>query len=348
MEQGLLDALREAPDDLLNHLVYADWLDDHGQPGRAAYVREWVDLERLPPAARPARHAELAKRCRDLHATWLGPLPASVNGWAFAGGVVARLNFTADITPDVASLLQRFAVREAHLYRTPTVQLAAALPALANLRELVLPTRPNEDWLCSSLLPPLRRLCLSRGLNTALARLLARTPRLASLRCLEADGVTLDDAGAVSLLRGRHLRGLRRWHVQGGRVTGMSLWHLFAGGRAARWQGLTYSVRLGTLADLAPIGRCQNLEALRVTLPAHADTDPHVGFLGPLDRLRDLHLEGHVSPGLIRWLAGWPGLVNLARLSLPTAQHLGPGLVPLLESPYRNSDTLFDLPGVAV
>jgi uncharacterized protein (TIGR02996 family) len=42
-EAGFLAALAIAPDDLIAHLVYADWLEERGDPG-AACLRLWVEL----------------------------------------------------------------------------------------------------------------------------------------------------------------------------------------------------------------------------------------------------------------------------------------------------------------
>ena len=43
MEQGFLQAIVHEPDDDTHRLVYADWLDDHGDP-RGEFIRAQVDL----------------------------------------------------------------------------------------------------------------------------------------------------------------------------------------------------------------------------------------------------------------------------------------------------------------
>src|SRR5688500_3582805 len=50
-EQGFLAALKKAPDDRTVHLAYAEWLAKRGHPSRAAAVRAWVELVRVPLAA---------------------------------------------------------------------------------------------------------------------------------------------------------------------------------------------------------------------------------------------------------------------------------------------------------
>jgi uncharacterized protein (TIGR02996 family) len=51
-------------EDDLPRLVYADWLDEHGEPERAAFIRVQIELARMPPddPRRPSlidRQAEL-------------------------------------------------------------------------------------------------------------------------------------------------------------------------------------------------------------------------------------------------------------------------------------------------
>jgi uncharacterized protein (TIGR02996 family) len=50
---ALLRAICENPDDDAPRLIYADWLDEHGDPRQAEFVRVQVELARLLPADRP-------------------------------------------------------------------------------------------------------------------------------------------------------------------------------------------------------------------------------------------------------------------------------------------------------
>jgi uncharacterized protein (TIGR02996 family) len=54
----------ENPDDDTPRLVYADWLDEHGQPERAEFIRVQCELARMP--AGDPRRAELEAREREL------------------------------------------------------------------------------------------------------------------------------------------------------------------------------------------------------------------------------------------------------------------------------------------
>ena len=49
-ESALLAAIRAAPADDAPRLVYADWLDEHGRPEQAEFIRVQCDLARLDDA----------------------------------------------------------------------------------------------------------------------------------------------------------------------------------------------------------------------------------------------------------------------------------------------------------
>src|SRR5262245_43498398 len=64
-------AIAEVPDDYRRRRAYADWLERHCNPDRAALVRVQVELARLP--ADDPRRPELRERQDDLldgHRNW--------------------------------------------------------------------------------------------------------------------------------------------------------------------------------------------------------------------------------------------------------------------------------------
>ena len=66
-QDALLQAVRENPGDGSLRLVYADWLEDHGQPERAEFIRVLCELARLPDDPRSVvRRRELEARERAL------------------------------------------------------------------------------------------------------------------------------------------------------------------------------------------------------------------------------------------------------------------------------------------
>src|SRR5581483_11308551 len=78
-QQALLAAILAQPDDDTPRLVYADWLDENGQPDRAAFVRAQIEAARAEPYSKQARAAEKragAIREKRRH-TWAAPLPGT-------------------------------------------------------------------------------------------------------------------------------------------------------------------------------------------------------------------------------------------------------------------------------
>ena len=48
-EQAYLDAIAGSREDDTPHLVYADWLEERGDPARAEFIRLECRLAKLPP-----------------------------------------------------------------------------------------------------------------------------------------------------------------------------------------------------------------------------------------------------------------------------------------------------------
>src|SRR5581483_7143335 len=100
---AFLRAIADHPDDDLPRLVYADWLDEHGDPARAEFIRVQCALARLP--AGDTRAAALARREAELltdhQADWLRPLAG------LAGGAKFRRGFVEEVTVETAVFLDR-------------------------------------------------------------------------------------------------------------------------------------------------------------------------------------------------------------------------------------------------
>src|SRR5882672_259803 len=92
---AFLRTIRERPDDDGPRLVYADWLEEQGDP-RGAFIRIQCELAKLPPwhSRRPA----LEEREADLLAVhdyeWLGRPPRTVFNWEFQRGFVDQFCVT--------------------------------------------------------------------------------------------------------------------------------------------------------------------------------------------------------------------------------------------------------------
>lgn len=94
----LLRAVCESPDDDTPRLVFADWLDEHGDPERAEFIRVQIAL------ARGESHRKVTARADGLlglrKRQWMGELPREM-GWvwsdSFRRGFVESLLITSDM-----------------------------------------------------------------------------------------------------------------------------------------------------------------------------------------------------------------------------------------------------------
>jgi uncharacterized protein (TIGR02996 family) len=142
-EADLLRAVCDAPDDDALRLVYADWLEEHDDLDRAAFIRAQVRLARLRPW--DDGHVELDVRCRELerlHPEWLGWLAPFVKregrpfGWEeppFDRGFPARLSMRpADLVDHHDRLFETAPIRGLSL----DLQEGAGYADLPGLRRL--------------------------------------------------------------------------------------------------------------------------------------------------------------------------------------------------------------------
>jgi uncharacterized protein (TIGR02996 family) len=90
-DAALLAAIRAAPDDDAPRLVYADWLDEHGQPERAEFIRVQCELARHEAPALRRQEAELLAAHHDAFA---GPLAAPGLRFRFERGFIAGFGHT--------------------------------------------------------------------------------------------------------------------------------------------------------------------------------------------------------------------------------------------------------------
>src|SRR5581483_4113131 len=97
---ALLQAIIESPDDDTPRLVYADYLEEHGQTDRAEFIRVQLDLARLPDSpdsderreALAAREQALLKKYGEQWAyEVLSPVTGMVTSWWFRRGFLNEL-----------------------------------------------------------------------------------------------------------------------------------------------------------------------------------------------------------------------------------------------------------------
>jgi uncharacterized protein (TIGR02996 family) len=85
---ALLAAIRAAPDDDAPRLIYADWLDEHGQPERAEFIRVQIELDRNESTKLRLRESDLLAEHHDAFA---GALAAPGLRFRFERGFIVGL-----------------------------------------------------------------------------------------------------------------------------------------------------------------------------------------------------------------------------------------------------------------
>ena len=205
-EDALFRAVLADPDDDAPRLVYADWLEERGDP-RAEFIR--VQCERASLPAADPRAAELRARERALLAAyrrrWNGPLHRAlaagplrnqvgarrrmIRGWAYRRGFVEA----------VAMQLGAFLRHGDSIFALGPVQYL-------RLFERFVPAQATP--------PPTVRPWI---------RELASCPHLARLRTLDLHGLALDDGAAAELAASPYLQRLTTLDVSQNRLTGRGL-----------------------------------------------------------------------------------------------------------------------------
>ena len=167
---AFLQAILDVPDDDAPRLIYADWLDDHGQSDRAEFIRIQcalaVPADRARQREYEMRELELLARCQE---EWAAPVRDLVDGWTFRRGFVGRVRADG----------QRFSAGPEAILRPAPVQEVQLFWGL--------------------LRPPERAQLLARACGC---------PDLLRLRSLDLAGNYLGSAGAEALAACEYLTGL--------------------------------------------------------------------------------------------------------------------------------------------
>jgi uncharacterized protein (TIGR02996 family) len=158
-DEAFLQAIRDEPGSDAPRLIYADWLEEHGDEARAEFIR--AQCERVRPDTEPGRASALEARAAELlnehWGAWVGPLRSLVGkggdrlgeAWMYgnyhpAGLTKFRRGFVEDITlragaflAHAAALFRRAPVRRLRLWGAgPRAAELAASPYLAEVAVL--------------------------------------------------------------------------------------------------------------------------------------------------------------------------------------------------------------------
>jgi uncharacterized protein (TIGR02996 family) len=305
-QDAFLQAICENPDDDSPRLIFADWLEDHGQSERAEFIRGQIERTRLP--ARDPRQRDLAKRetilLRQFARTWF-PLP---RGWNRRDHLVIRRGFPEGLTHggDVlvaqAHLLGHWPITRLHF--TDLTQDLAAKAAnwsfLARIRDL------NLYYLHSDR--------TETGISTVL-----ESAWLANLVRLNVGSTHLGDEGVRHLAGLPHLAGLRELDLRHNFLTGAGMQDLI---------GSPYRKGMTTLSLCGNPGIVASVLALLSSPNWPALSDLCLWYTS----LDDDGLEQ---------LAACPGLAKLTALNLSNNDVTDRGLEALARSVHaRNLRTL--------
>jgi uncharacterized protein (TIGR02996 family) len=248
LEEAFLQAIRESPDDNAPRLIFADWLEEHGNPERAEFIRVQCALATLPPAApgRPALQRRQQELLREHAKVWLGSLPRLVHRCTFRRGFVEKVSVEAAVFLTRADTLFRLApLRGVRLTAVARhVASLAASPYLARLASLSLDgvgLGPHEAraLAASPFLGGLRTLDLHNNrLAPAGVEALAACPGLSGLTSLYVRCCQLGQVGARALAESRHLTNLTALDLRGNGIPAEGLRALAAAAHLSRLKAL--------------------------------------------------------------------------------------------------------------
>ena len=151
IQDAFLRDIIEHRDDDAPRLIYADWLDDHGERDRAEFIRAQCELARIEEEGDPDRAEELRGRAfaleRGGRKGWTGrwlrralPRSCGTSAWEFRRGFVECVTAEARV----------FVAHAADLFRLgPVAVVGQAGPVYAYFYQPAphgLPTYEAERW----------------------------------------------------------------------------------------------------------------------------------------------------------------------------------------------------------
>jgi uncharacterized protein (TIGR02996 family) len=332
--RAFLQAIIETPDDDAPRLVFADWLDDHGEPDRAELIRTQCALVKIEPD--DPRRPLLERREDDLlHSNARGWLKREVPAAAREGArfrrgfvehvVAAKVETLADRAGELLERLPITSVRFGRAHGADLEALAAVpFVALRNLHLFDFRADSTEALLAAAFLPHLRKLRLSawtQSMRVASVAALLESPVPARLTHLDLDSFCLHDVDVQRLLDSEvagRLEYLRLDVVQDREVR-----ILAASDRLVNLRSLDLNddvlltdVAVRAIAESPHLGRLRRLN-LRTD---HNLTDDGIRALAScrgLGQLADVTMSGKgVTDDAIRALVESPNLPRLSRIEV--------------------------------
>jgi uncharacterized protein (TIGR02996 family) len=214
--QSFMAAVCADPHDNTPRLVFADWLEENGEPERAELIRVGIELEKLSTQERQVRGSPLRARLDKLFrpvgdkavpesfCPWwcdLPKLPGVEWGMSTQGGFFNTAHF------DSIKVLREQV--EAVFAATPVTVLFVKRMSPKAAQELV-----GMDWI-----ERLTGLGLQGPVGTEGIRAIARCPHLGRVRSLQIERGRIGDAGVAALAAATSLKNLEFLRIKGDRLT---------------------------------------------------------------------------------------------------------------------------------
>jgi uncharacterized protein (TIGR02996 family) len=302
--------ITDHPEDDAPRLIYADWLQENGDPERAEFIRAQCELARPRLAGGSDRRRELARRVKGLFkshwerwATELGPwCPKWLEGWARGFPMWVGLSTTLkQAANELPAILTSAPVRSVRLIIEKVIAAGegaalAACPALARLRGLEL---------CGQSLGP-----SDQGWERMRGEILVllRSPYFRQLEEFELIQLPLGNSGLAPLLA------MERLHI-------------------LRFYSAGLDEQAGQIILRSPVAA--RLTELRLTDGVSVKTARLVARTPALARLRVLDFDqGGIGDAGARLLAGAAHLSSLRELGLYRCDIGNAGAAALADSPY--------------
>jgi uncharacterized protein (TIGR02996 family) len=231
MHDAFLRQVIANPDDDAPRLVYADWLDEHGDPARAEFIRLEIEMARLmDDHPRWEEPRDRASAIWEEHGErWYGDLLRLAENVGTERGFLESVELNASgFIKHAATLMKHAPVRDVFLFRYKThFRRLVRCPELARVERLefapegaTLDAKDAEALAASPYTTNLRVLDLwdsQVGPEGGVA--LAGSPRLARLEKLNLGGNGVGDDGAQALARAAHLSRLVELHLESNDLT---------------------------------------------------------------------------------------------------------------------------------
>jgi uncharacterized protein (TIGR02996 family) len=208
-EEAFLEAILERPDDDAPRLIFADWLEDNGDPDRAEFIRVRIEVARRPPA--PWNRA--VKLIEDNWDRWVKPLTLLADDTALRHQpwLASRLRVSPS---DLANKFPRGFIPTFTLRANTFLARAEPIFVLTALTRLRLdhPGDLGGELAACSGLRYIRELDFidwsHSPLGAADMAALANSPYLGRLHTLRLPRNNLGDGGARALVRAGWIAGL--------------------------------------------------------------------------------------------------------------------------------------------